>query len=527
MAALSPMVRGHQELPSGLREGDIVAGKYRIAGVIGAGAMGTVVAARHVLLEEKVAIKFLRPEALGHAEAVPRFVREARASVRIKSEHVVRVLDVDVLQDLKVPYIVMEHLEGSDLAEELEQNGPLPVGQAVDFILQACEAIAEAHRLGIIHRDLKPANLFRVRRGDREDCIKVLDFGISKLSELTSTVGGPAAADDGRLITADRVMMGSPLYMSPEQMESARDVDERTDVWALGVTLCELVTGTLPFAGQSLVHVYFSIASDKPLQLHDWSPDLPRGLKNAILKCLERDRNKRFRSVNELAQAIAEFGPSSSSAYLHRMKAGAAGALSLAETVGATASVIPGGQTLPSAGHSEPSARPRRAHRAAWIVGGCLAIPALAFALGIGRHRSEPSGSSGVAARTVAVAPLLPSVPAATLEGAEPPTAASPLPSSSVAAVASPEPASAATRLIVAPAPTHASTAGAPPKRSGLPNTSAGGSASAQRVSAVDPTAGTSPKLDASASSPTSAATPSPPPTSSASLLDRMLQRQE
>ncbi len=521
------MVRGHQELPAGLREGDIVAGKYRIDRVIGAGAMGTVVAARHVLLEEKVAIKFLRPEALGHAEAVPRFVREARASVRIKSEHVVRVLDVDVLQEPRVPYIVMELLEGADLAEGLEQHGPLPVGQAVDFVLQACEAIAEAHRLGIIHRDLKPANLFRVRRGDREDCIKVLDFGISKLSELTSTVGGSATSEDGRLITADRVMMGSPLYMSPEQMESARDVDERTDVWALGVTLCELVTGKLPFAGQSLVHVYFSIASDKPLQLHDWSPALPRGLKSAILRCLERDREKRFRSVNALAQAIAEFGPRSSSAYLHRMKAGAEGELSLAETVGLTASVVPGGQTLPSAGHSEPSAEPRRAHRAAWIVGACVTVPILAFILGTGRYRGELPPASEAPPRTVSGASPSVSVPVAKPEAAGPTLAASaPFTSSSSSptTIATPEATASGKGLVVAPASRAANTAGLPNR--GVPAVTSAGRPSVPRPAPAE--SAVSVHLKPSVAEPaTSSSASSPPPTTSGSLLDRMLQRQE
>src|ERR1019366_394325 len=417
IAAASPMVRGHQPLPLGLREGDVVAGKYRIGSVVGAGAMGTVVAARHVLLEEAVAIKFLRPEVLGHDEAVPRFLREARASARIKSEHVVRVFDVDVFGEPKAPYIVMEYLDGCDLAERLEQQGPLPMRQAVDFVLQACEAIAEAHRLGIIHRDIKPANLFQVRRADRDDFIKVVDFGISKLSELTATVAGVGEGDEARLITADRVMMGSPVYMSPEQMESARDVDERTDVWALGVTLCELITGTLPFSGQSLVHVYFSIASDKPLRLLEWSPGLPRGLESAILKSLERDREKRFRSVNELARAIAAFGAHASSAYLQRTRSGAGAELSVAETIGPTASAAPvGGQTLPSASHSEAAAKPRSTHRVVWAIAAILVVPILAYVLGTVRDRTEPSRSSTATAQTTAAPRPLPSTPAATSE---------------------------------------------------------------------------------------------------------------
>jgi serine/threonine protein kinase len=514
------MVRGHQPLPLGLREGDVVAGKYRIGSVIGAGAMGTVVAARHVLLEEQVAIKFLRPEALGHAEAVPRFLREARASVRIKSDHVVRVFDVDVFGEPKAPYIVMEYLDGCDLAERLEQHGPLPMRQAVDFVLQACEAIAEAHRLGIIHRDIKPANLFQVRRADRDDFIKVVDFGISKLNELTATAAGVGEGDAGRLITADRVMMGSPVYMSPEQMESARDVDERTDVWALGVTLCELLTNRLPFAGQSLVHVYFNIASDKPLRLPEWSPDWPAGLEAAILKCLERDRTKRFRSVNELAQAIAAFGPQSSSAYLHRMKTGVPVALGLAETVGPTASAAPvGGQTLPSAAHAEPSVKPRPTHRASWLVGVFIVIPILAYLLGTSGDRSGPSRSSA-APTPMAAAPsasLSGSVSTPEVVQLDPPAARTTLVTTTPSATASAE-----ATTNVAPGPTQTvplrADADARPKR-----TVATATAAAPSVSA----AVTAPRAETSGASTAPPATPVPAPTSSASLLDRMLQRQE
>src|SRR3984885_7032800 len=192
--------------------------------------MGIVVAARHVQLDEKVALKFLRPEALADADAVERFAREARAAVKIKSEHVARVIDVGTLPN-GAPYMVMEHLDGEDMAAWIKERGALPVEQALDFVLQACVAVADAHALGIVHRDLKPANLFCIRRSDGQLSIKVLDFGISKMTDLTGSGQGS--------MTRTSALMGSPLYMSPEQMRSSKDVDAKTDIWALGVILFE------------------------------------------------------------------------------------------------------------------------------------------------------------------------------------------------------------------------------------------------------------------------------------------------
>src|SRR5580658_1309142 len=262
-----------------VREGEVVEGRYRIGRLLGSGAMGTVFAAHHILLDQKVAIKFLVPESLGHSDSVARFVREARATATIKSEHVVRVLDV-ALRDGGVPYIVMEYLEGRDLAAWLRIHGAPEAHVAVDFVLQACDAIAEAHELGIIHRDLKPANMFAVQRDGVVETIKVLDFGISKTPGLVSSTAPPGEWRPGAIITEERTPIGSPCYMSPEQMESARDVDHRTDIWALGVTLCELITGRVPFEGQSLVQVYARIkSSGARVRLGD---DVPRGLRAVI-----------------------------------------------------------------------------------------------------------------------------------------------------------------------------------------------------------------------------------------------------
>jgi serine/threonine-protein kinase len=289
------------EMTRGINAGDILAGKYRVDRVLGAGAMGIVVAAHHLGLDSRVAIKFLAPEMLTNEDAVARFAREARAAAKITNEHVTRVLDVGTL-DTGAPYMVMEFLEGVDLHQRLQQTGPLPIEQAVDFLLQACEAIGEAHELGIIHRDLKPANLFCVRRRNETTCIKVLDFGISKMTSVGGS--GPAVA-----MTRTSTMMGTPLYMSPEQMDSSRNVDARTDIWALGVVLFELLTGRAPFHGSTLPEVCLKITTQPPPPLRTVRPDAPAQLEAVILKCLKKDRTHRWSSVADLCAALAPFAP--------------------------------------------------------------------------------------------------------------------------------------------------------------------------------------------------------------------------
>ncbi|MEZ4315838.1 MAG: protein kinase [Polyangiaceae bacterium] len=277
--------------------GDVLAGKYAVERVLGAGGMGVVVAAKHLQLGERVAIKFLLPQAMKKAEVVQRFEREARAAVRIKSEHVARVFDVGKLDD-GAPYMVMELLEGSDLSSILKTKGAVPLEAAVDYVLQACEAIAEAHSLGIVHRDLKPANLFVTKRADGSPVVKVIDFGISKVVEPEGEVE----------MTKTDVMMGSPVYMAPEQMISARDVDVRADVWSLGVILFYLVMGTQPFRGNTVTQLYASIIEGPP-DMRTERPDVPEALESAVIRCLHAAPRDRWNNVAEFALAIADFGP--------------------------------------------------------------------------------------------------------------------------------------------------------------------------------------------------------------------------
>jgi serine/threonine-protein kinase len=276
----------------------VLAGKYRVERVLGEGGMGVVVAAHHLQLDQKVALKFLLPAALTSPDSAARFLREARAVAKIRSEHVARVIDFGQLENGS-PYIVMEYLEGSDLSAWVEQRGALPVAQAIDFVLQSCEAIADAHALGIIHRDLKPANLFCIQRSDGSLSIKVLDFGISKVAP------GVASGHD---ITATNALMGSPAYMSPEQMMRSKGVDARADIWSLGVILFQLLTGRLPFPAQAVTELAIKVANEPAPPLRALRPDSPERLEQVVARCLEKDRAARFQTVGELAIALREFG---------------------------------------------------------------------------------------------------------------------------------------------------------------------------------------------------------------------------
>src|SRR6478735_7849072 len=340
-----------------LNEGEVLAGKYRIERVLGQGGMGIVVAATHLQLGERVALKFLLPQALSNPLAVERFAREARAAVKIKSEHVARVSDVGTLES-GAPYMVMEFLE------------------ALEFVLQACEAIAEAHALGIVHRDLKPANLFVVERADGVLSVKVLDFGISKVTE----------SDGSGTMTATSAVMGSPYYMSPEQMGSTRDTDARADIWALGVVLHELLTGNYPFQANAMPELVLKIAMSPAVRLSAALPGAPVALEKVILKCLEKDRGQRYSTIGALAVALLEFAPRRSKASVERISgimrraAMSATAFELPPSSDAVEATVRSASdaTQPSWGQTAPPIA--KGTRARWALVGSIALAGLATA---------------------------------------------------------------------------------------------------------------------------------------------------
>jgi eukaryotic-like serine/threonine-protein kinase len=438
-----------RELPPWpVHPGQVLAGKYRVERILGHGGMGVVVSAHHLQLDEKVALKFLLPAALENPMAVARFEREARAAAKIKSEHVARVADVGQLEN-GAPFMVMEYLEGTDLAAHVEARGRLSFVEATDLVLQACEALAEAHVLGIIHRDLKPSNLFLANRPSGPPVVKVLDFGISK------SIGAEASAQ----LTSTAAIIGSPMFMSPEQLLASKDVTVRSDIWSLGVILYVLVTGVGPFGGESLAAIIAAVMHKDLPPLRQHRPDAPEGFERIVLSCLSKDPAGRFADVGALAAALAPFGSESSAISLGRISHVVGRKLSSSSlpfvpnvTVGAPAATVLADAHVPPPRALAPSgagsitgtpvsgdapARPRT-----WMLTWAAVGVAVAGVVGV-----------------VLVALLLPSghTPAVT---AAPPSMAPSAPASSPAA--SPPP-STASAVETTPAPTVTASAAAPP----------------------------------------------------------------
>jgi serine/threonine-protein kinase len=289
------------------RVGQVIAGKFRVERILGEGGMGIVVAARHLQLDESVALKFLHGQAADDPEALARFSREAKAAAKLKSEHVARVLDYGVIDD-RTPYIVMEYLEGQDLGALVRTQGPLDPQNAAEYAIEACEGLAEAHARGIVHRDIKPENLFLANRAQGWQAIKILDFGISKF-----------ATTFGESNLSTRNIMGSPCYMSPEQLRSTASVDHRTDIWSLGVTLFELLSGRTAYdAAQTFPELVAAILEKPAPRLAEIAPNVDADLAAVVDRCMAKDREQRIASAAELAMALLPFAPKRARAAVER-----------------------------------------------------------------------------------------------------------------------------------------------------------------------------------------------------------------
>jgi serine/threonine-protein kinase len=446
--------------------GTVVAGKYRIERLLGEGGMGWVVVAMHLHLEQRVALKFMREALVSDStEAGPRFLREARAAARIQSEHVARVSDFGTFEN-GAPYLVMEYLEGQDLESLLNSQGALSIELAVGYAMQACEGLAEAHAAGIVHRDLKPANLFLARRSDGSVRVKLLDFGISKLAAAT---GAPEVR-----MTSTQALMGSPLYMAPEQMRSSKNVDGRADIWSMGVILYEMLAGRPPFDGETLPMVCARIMTESATPLRDIKPDMPPALEAVVMRCLEKDPQQRYADVPALARALAEFGPPDARIASDRIsRVARASVVSLPEIALATAAkgeAVPiaaarnaAAQTRAAFAHTGPAPSPRRGMRALRLaIGGAALLAVLGVAVGVAATR----GGRTTAALPPSASPIamIASAPAAATTAVT--TTLIPTASQTPAPAASSAPHATASAANTPPSKTTPSAAVAPPSHS-------------------------------------------------------------
>ena len=430
-------------------EGELIAGKYRVERTLARGGMGAVYLARHVELDERVALKMMLPEAAKNPDAVTRFMREARAAVKIKSQHVVRVTDVGMLES-GLPYMAMEYLEGADLRDILTERGRLPLEEAAEYMLQALEALAEAHARGIVHRDLKPGNIFLTRRRDGTPVVKVLDFGISKVITGTLATSDP--------LTKNAALMGSPLYMSPEQMKASRNVDMRADIWAVGVMFYELLTGDVPFKGDSLPELCAVIVLDGATpKARDIVPELPEEVDALIAGCLARKREERFANAAEVARALAPFAPERARLSVDRVT-DALGPLASLRSISLTDAPALGPDS--ATGSAWTGTKPERSRRSTLVLAAALGTLALA---GAGALAFAFVGGSSDKGRGHAAPPAASDTPKPEKAAAPHVSATAPLsvPAPASATTRAP-PASLASATKAAPAANTASSATAP-----------------------------------------------------------------
>lgn len=381
IAPLATLLQNSDEpLPQGVE----ILGKYVVERTLGKGGMGIVVAARHQGLGELHAIKFLLPSVLAHSQAITRFEREARAAARLRSEHVARVMDVGRTPTGE-PYMVMEYLEGQDLKTIL-QHGPLPLEDVVEYLLQTCDAVSEAHQVGIVHRDLKPANLFLTIRSNGSPCIKVLDFGIAKIS------------DPNEVELTREGMVGSLKYMPPEQILKSKTADWRADIWQLGMIAYEFVTAQTAFGGTSHIDMVANIMEEEPALPSTLRPDLPASMEAIILRCLRKNRDERFQSVRELADALRD-AAGLPSIHAPRMRPFS---MSMSGMLAPTLVEEKTERAFGVTDHPVPPA-PVRAHkRGPWLVAGVVVAVGSVLGL-VGVRRNGPASQPPVLAANAAM----------------------------------------------------------------------------------------------------------------------------
>jgi serine/threonine-protein kinase len=437
-----------------VKPGDLLASKYRVERILGQGSMGVVVAARHEQLGFAVALKFMLPVAFHHEGAEERFLREARAAGRLRSEHVARVMDFGTLDD-GAPYIVMEFLEGNDLQQVLEDRGRLPASEAVEYVLQACKGMEEAHAQGIVHRDLKPQNLFLTRRPDGTPLVKVLDFGISKL------IGGDAQSLS---MTSSAALLGSPLYMAPEQIRSSKSVDARADVYSLGVILYQLLTGTFPIVAESLGDLFEQVFTKTIPPVLSHAPDVPAELDAVVMRCLGRTPETRFTGAGELAAALLPFADPRRSGSGFVAAPPAAGPI-VPATVAAAGTSTTLGHAAAVSERAPRSVADAKGSRVAWWGGGVAAVLVVATTSAVlVRARTSPAADT-VAAPAASPLPVAPVVAASAsaVAASGTPAALSSASASASAPASLPTATTSASAAVTVKLPSAGAASGAPP----------------------------------------------------------------
>ena len=372
------------------RVGRTAGGKYKLVRLLGSGGMGEVYEAQHSIVGRRFALKFLHPLLAGNTEIVARFQREAQAAGSLENENIAAVVDAGTADD-GAPYLVMEYLEGEDLAHLLVRGGPLPVPRAAYIVIQACRGLAAAHGRGIVHRDLKPENLFICKRNDGSDLIKVLDFGIAKLH--TGRVGTG--------LTQTGTTMGTPFYMSLEQARGAKEVDHRTDIYALGVILYEILSGSKPHPGESYNEILYHVLSQEPAALDSIRSGLPSGLSAVVQKAMAREAADRYASVADLMEALIPFAGRAVTPLRSQVGLSVVQGATIQSPVSLPAMAV----SAPTAPPEKPATVPARSRSRVlgWAAAAGVAVLLVALALLLGLHRDP---------RQQAVAPTPPALSA-------------------------------------------------------------------------------------------------------------------
>jgi eukaryotic-like serine/threonine-protein kinase len=392
------------------RVGKILGGKYRLVRLLGAGGMGEVYEAQHELIGRRFAIKFLHPQLASNAEVVARFQREAQAAGGLENENIAAVVDAGTADD-GAPYLVMEYLDGEDLAHLLMRGGALPLSRAVFIMIQACRGLAAAHSRGIVHRDLKPENLYICRRNDASDLVKVLDFGIAKLHT------GRASTS----LTQTGTTMGTPYYMSLEQARGAKEVDHRTDIYALGVILYEMLGGAKPHPGESYNAILYHVLTQEPAPLDTMRPDLPPGVSAIVQKAMAREPGDRYASVAEFMDALIPFSGRSLTPLRSQAGLPVVMGATMQSPVSLRAMAVPAPITQQTPEISDEVPAGSRSRVVVWAMSAAAAVLFIFLGLWFGLHREPKQQAATSAPPVIAVpapvaapTPVPPPVPVAT-----------------------------------------------------------------------------------------------------------------